>query len=74
MLSSISEQDTPSSKQQAQNFYSLLKSLEFLQYEGIQELYVKNVSLLKKNIKLLPTCPNLVEIQSIFKEVYNADK
>ena len=77
MLSTISEQDANSkdfSQQQAKNFLSLIKSLELLQYEGIQELYVKNVSLLKKNIKLLPTCPNLIEIQSIFNEVYNTDK
>ena len=80
MFSQISEQTQSflpifsSEQTRSQNFSILIQNLEVMPCEVVQKLYTKNVALLKKNIKLLPTCPSLNEISNIFNEVYSMEK
>ena len=55
---------------QTQNFMTLTNRPELIPLSSLDAIYNKNASLLKKNIKLSPKCPNIEEIKTIFNEVY----
>lgn len=58
----------------ARNFFLLLQRISAVPTGPLGRIYAENLELLKENIKILNSCPSLLQIRGIFLDIYVTSK